>query len=60
MLGAMTMAFLHWVQHVATLDDPACKLEVMLGSFGQRTHIIEIKDTTDIKPTFCSVGVVNY
>ena len=37
-------------KHVATLDDPACELEVMLGSFGQRTRIIEIQDTTDIKP----------
>lgn len=38
-------------KHAATLDDPASKLEVVLGSFGQRTRIIEIQDMTDIKPT---------
>ena len=37
-------------KHAATLDDPASKLEVVLGSFGQRTRIIEIQDMADIKP----------
>jgi hypothetical protein len=39
-------------KHVATLDDPfARKLEMMLGSFGQRTRVAEMQHTTDTKLT---------
>lgn len=39
-------------KYVATFNDPfACKLEVMLGSFGQRTHTVEMQSMNDTKLT---------
>jgi hypothetical protein len=37
---------------IEILNDPfACKLEVMLGSFGQRTHAVEMQGMMDTKVT---------
>ncbi|KIK75362.1 hypothetical protein PAXRUDRAFT_19069 [Paxillus rubicundulus Ve08.2h10] len=39
-------------KYIAALDDPfACKLEVMLGSFGQWTRVIEMQGMEDTKLT---------
>jgi hypothetical protein len=39
-------------KHVATINDPfACKLKGMLGSFGHRTHAIEMQRMTDTRLT---------
>jgi hypothetical protein len=39
-------------RHLATINDPFSRnLEVMLGSFGQRTHAAEMQSMTDTKLT---------
>ncbi|KIK76347.1 hypothetical protein PAXRUDRAFT_18282 [Paxillus rubicundulus Ve08.2h10] len=41
-------------KYVRSFDDPfACKLEVMLGSFGQWTHAVEMQGMKDMKLTDC-------